>query len=349
MPNVTHHRVPKPLNSYTLGAPLLARAGRRVAEQMRRAGGRVVVNGGNCRGNDVNWVHYVHAAYEPTHTAGTGPLRRLRGAWSRRRFLADERRSLQSARIVITNSQRTRRDVIERLGVEPERVRTVYYGIDAASFFPISREQRQVIRAAQGWPLDRPLVALVGALGDRRKGLDVVLTAWRTLYREGAWDAILLVFGSGAQLPQLKSSIERDGLVEHVRFLGYRSDLPHVLRACDALVSPTRYEAFGLGVLEALACGLPALVSADAGVAELYPPELQHLLLPNPDDAADLAQRLRHWRAEADRDEPSVELQRLSETIRARSWDRMAEEFLEAIGVGVGAPVGSTARGQSIR
>ena len=62
---------------------------------------------------------------------------------------------------------------------------------------------------------------------------------------------------------------------ESVRFLGYRKDLAQLLQASDALIAPTRYDSYGLGVHEALCCGLPALVSAGAGVAERYPERLK--------------------------------------------------------------------------
>ena len=58
----------------------------------------------------------------------------------------------------------------------------------------------------------------------------------------------------------------------------WSADVPNLLRAADCLVAPTRYEAYGLGVHEALCCGLPGIVSADAGVAERYSPELQRFV-----------------------------------------------------------------------
>ena len=58
--NVTWHRVPRPFGRDTLGSPLLDGVGRRIAGEISRVGGTVVVNGGNCLWNDVNWIHYVH-------------------------------------------------------------------------------------------------------------------------------------------------------------------------------------------------------------------------------------------------------------------------------------------------
>jgi glycosyltransferase involved in cell wall biosynthesis len=321
-PGAVFHRVPKPLGSYFLGAPLLAREGRKVARRLASRAARVVVNGGNCRWGDVNWVHYVHAAWPP-QPAG-GPLRRLKGVLARRAELAAERACVRAARVVITNSERTRADVIERLGADPQRVHTVYYGTDPARFRPPTDAERAEARARLGRSDDRPSVVFVGALGDRRKGLDTLLSAWRLLARDPGWDARLAVVGTGAALESLRA--ECHDLGGSVELLGFRSDVPEILRACDLLVSPTRYEAYGLNVQEALCAGLPALVTRSAGVAEKFPESLQSLLLPDPDDAADLAARLRGWRDR--RGEASAAVRGLSESLRSYTWDDMAARIV---------------------
>ena len=111
-----------------------------------------------------------------------------------------------------------------------------------------------------------------------------------------------------------------------MRLLGFRSDVDRLLEACDALVAPARYEAFGLGVAEALARGLPALVSRAAGVAELYPNDLDELLLDEPESSSELVARLRAWRER--KDELASRVQPLSVKVRARSWDDMAREVV---------------------
>jgi glycosyltransferase involved in cell wall biosynthesis len=291
------------------------------------AGARVVVNGGNCDWGDINWVHYVHAAWSPPPSGG--PLRRLQAAYARRAALAAERASVRRARVVVADSERTRRDVITLLDVPPERVHTVYYGTDPARFRPPTPAERAAARDRLGWDDDRPALAFVGALGDLRKGLDTLLAAWRRLVAGGGWDARLVVVGSGAALGGLKEQA-RD-LGGSVEFLGFRRDVPEVLRACDALASPVRYEAYGLNVHEALCCGLPALVSRSAGVAERYPPELDDLLIPDPDDPSDLAARLRLWRDHRARFAAAAAA--LSDRLRASTWDDMAARFLRVIRV----------------
>ena len=144
-PGAVFHRVAKPLNSYLLGEPLLNRAGRRWARRLASRGARVVVNGGNCNWGDINWVHYVHAAWRPP-LSGTG-IRRLKNAYARRALRVEERASLSNARVVIANSERTRTDLITRLNVPADRVHTVYYGVDADRFRPPTPAARAEARA----------------------------------------------------------------------------------------------------------------------------------------------------------------------------------------------------------
>ncbi|HET6316278.1 MAG TPA: glycosyltransferase family 4 protein, partial [Chloroflexota bacterium] len=110
--NVTVHLVRRPLGSHLLGAPLLAREGHRRA---RGFAGRVIANGGNApHTGDVNWVHYVHAAYEPAYG---GIAARIRGQLAHGAYVAREVSALHRARIVICNSRRTADDVRDRVGI----------------------------------------------------------------------------------------------------------------------------------------------------------------------------------------------------------------------------------------
>jgi len=330
-PNVTFHRVPKVANSYLLSSPLLNWVGRSQAQQITAAGGRVLVNGGNCQWGDINWVHYVHAAYEPKNQAGL--LRQIKGTVSHRISITTERKALQSAQVVIVNSDSTKRDLIKRLAIAPQQIHTVYYGIDPHTFYPATPQERTELRHRLGWSPEKPIVVFIGALGDRRKGFDTLFSAWQMLCADANWDADLVVIGVGAELPLWQKRAEAGGISSRIHFLGFRSDVPDLLRSADCLVAPTRYEAYGLGVHEALCCGLPALVSATAGVAERYPPHLKELLLPEPEDADDLAARLSHWRKTPHQYCQCVNS--FSQELRSYTWDDMAQSILKKIEEGI--------------
>ena len=324
-PNVAWHRVPRPLGSHLLGNPLLHRAALRHARRAAAGGARVVVNGGNCPFGDANWVHHVNAA-EP-RPAGGGPLRRLKNAVDRRVREADERRAAPMARVVVTTCERTRADIIDYLHVDPSRIEVVDLGIDPTLFRPADEGERLDTRRRLGWDPARPVVLFVGGLAGPRKGLDTLLAAWSRLCRDPGWDARLMVVGTGPDLPRWRA--EAAGLGDAVAFLGRREDFPAILRAADAFALPSRYEGYSMATKEALCCGLPALVTASAGVADKYPPALRHLLIPDPDDPADLADRLRRWRADpgADRDA----LAALGASLRAWTWGDMAARVAEVV------------------
>jgi glycosyltransferase involved in cell wall biosynthesis len=328
-PRVTWHRVAKPLDMYLLAEPLLARAGRKVARMMQQRGARVIVNGGNCLWPDVNWIHAVHAAWETRHTHA--PLAfRLRAAWMKRAARRGERRSLETARLVITNSQRARQQVIEHTSVSPEQVHAVYYGIDPQVFHPVEDDERAAARQRLGWPTTRPVVAFIGSLGhDRNKGFDVLFAAWQQLCKDPAWDVELVAAGAGAEVQLWKRRAVEAGLNGRVRLLGFTKQVDDVLAAADALVSPTHYDAYGLGVQEALCCGLPSFVTNSAGIAERYPDELSDLLLDDPPQAEDIARRLQVWRADMNGFRHRVAS--FSETLRRRTWTDMSREIVELL------------------
>lgn len=329
-PNVLWHKVPRPLGRHALAEPLLAWRGRALAARLSALGARVLVNGGNCAWPDVNWAHYVHSAWDPRGDQASS-LAAWRASWFHQGNKRAERRSFQMAKLVLANSERTRRHVLDSMGLPPARVRTVYYGIDPAAFRPASPLERTAVRRRWGWPQDGPLVAFIGGLGrERRKGFDVLFAAWKALGSDPAWDAHLLVLGGGSDGAFWRDQAAAAGVGSRIHFLGHTKEVGEILPACDALVSPCRYEAYGLGVQEALCCGLPALVTRSAGVAERYPPELQGLLLDDPPRAEDLIKRLKAWRR--DMEGCRVRVRDFGARLRQRTWEVMGREIVGLLG-----------------
>jgi len=322
LPRVHVHRVPRPFGMHSLGEPLLTTVAMRRARAVRRSGGHVVANGGNLDAGDVTWAHYVHAAYEPV---AAGVLNSTLVASRHRQYVAAERRALTQARLVICNSDRTVHDVISCVGVEPGRVRRVYYGIDASRFH--DRVDTGAAKERLGRDARTPLVLFVGALGDRRKGFDTLYAAWDAMCRTSGWDGHLIVAGSGAELDRWRAKADRDGMSNRVTFLGYRNDIPDLLAAADVLVHPARYEAYGLAVHEAVCMGVPVIVSASAGVAERLSSDLTELLLEDPQSASDLGTRLQRWRARSE--EFRDRTRRAGAVLRARSWDDMSRDIAD--------------------
>jgi glycosyltransferase involved in cell wall biosynthesis len=326
-PLVTAERVSRPRGMPAVAERLLGRAGVRVARAalQRAPRARVVVNGGNCPWGDINWVHAVHAAW-PVCDKGAPWWSRVRNRRLKARARQRESEAVGRARVVIANSNATR-DQILRLGVPPERVCTIHLGSDPA-WGAADAAERRAAREALRLPVGRPVVAFAGPLGtDVNKGFDLLLDAWLMLHRTGRWDAQLVVAGSGWRRSRWEAAAHAAG-AGSVRFVGFSTNMRQVLAAADLLVSPARYEAYGLNVHEALCCGVPVMVTRTAGVVERFDAGLEAALLPCELSARELADRLRAWRGDMDGwRSMSVPTAR---RLRAWTWDDMAAAFVRA-------------------
>ena len=322
--NVRVHRVPRPFGAHRLGFPLLRAAARRVHRQLG-PNTRAVANGGNADLGDVTWVHYVHAADSSVASHGGRGF----SNWAHQRHVRDERAAFGRAASIVCNSRRTADDVVRAAGVSPSRVRVVYYGSDSVRFGPVSPEERDAARRMLDQSTDRPLALFAGALGDRRKNFDTLFDAWRTLCADRDWDVDLIVAGDGVELPKWQARAAASLATGQIRFLGRRHDVPTLLAASDLLIHPSRYEPYGLIVHEAMCRGVPALVSADAGVAERYPALLRSLLIDDRHSAAELVRRVSDWRSSS---LPRQLLDDAAREFRARTWDDMARDLIAAIG-----------------
>jgi UDP-glucose:(heptosyl)LPS alpha-1,3-glucosyltransferase len=153
-----------------------------------------------------------------------------------------------------------------------------------------SAEIRGQARRQLGLPDDAVLLLFVG--NDLiRKGLPTLLQALVPIPIR----IHLAVVGQGDALPSLKSQVERLGLGGRVHFLGSQRDMKPAYRAADVLIHPTREDSYGMVVLEAMAQGLPVVVSDTpfCGIAQ----DLQHgenaLLLKDPSNVPQLTATLR--------------------------------------------------------
>ena len=321
------HAVARPRGLPGVAERLLSRAGVATARAVTSAHpeARVVVNGGNCPWPDINWVHAVHSVW-PVCDDGAPWWSRYRTRRLKQAAVERERAALRAASVVIANSEATRRAVIDRVGVPRGRAHTVYLGSTPEWGVPGTAERAEA-RAALDLPPDVPIVLFVGALGnDINKGFDLLWRAWLDLTRSGQWDARLVVAGGGWRVARWQAEAARSLPAGHVRFLGFTPHVRQLLAAGDLLVSPVRYEAYGLNVHEALCRGLAVMVSEDAGVTERFDATMAPALLPQGATPDQIAERLRSWRGDVDG--WRARAASTGARLRARSWAAMAEELV---------------------
>lgn len=154
---------------------------------------------------------------------------------------------------------------------------------------PISDADRIAERQQLGLPQGRPCILFVGN-DFRKKGLPTLIDALRFLPEP----VILAVVGYSAQLPGLRQQAKATGVSSRVFFLGALGDVSPAYRAADCLAHPTLEDTFAMVVLEAMAHGLPVVVSSSryCGVAGLLENDLNALILEDPRDVNALGRTL---------------------------------------------------------
>jgi UDP-glucose:(heptosyl)LPS alpha-1,3-glucosyltransferase len=229
-----------------------------------------------------------HRVFLQKMEQGEGSLRRLwhKTSLYHRAVLAVEQLQYRpySYKRILAVSQEVRREIVATYGVPEDRVAVIYNGVDHERFHPRHRETAGAkIRAQWGIPVEAPLMLFVGS-GFQRKGLDRLLRAWESpRFRE----IYLLVVGEDAQRSRYAARAQRQSQ-GRILFAGRQEAVEDFYGAADLLALPAFQEAFGNVVLEALASGLPVLVSRAVGAAEVLTGELAQGILESPDDPSEI-------------------------------------------------------------
>ncbi|WP_223568360.1 glycosyltransferase family 4 protein [Agrobacterium tumefaciens] len=182
------------------------------------------------------------------------------------------------AKLVAVNSEETGRAFIEA-GGEANKVRIVYNGFDPARAKVYEPGKAARLRAELGFG-PQPLVGLFGRLSEW-KGQHVFLEAIAAM--EGVQAVIVggALFGQEAYEARIREQASSLGLDGRVRFLGFRSDVPELMAAMDAVAHTSIVaEPFGRVVVEAMMCGRPVVATRGGGVTEIIRDGETGLLVP---------------------------------------------------------------------
>ena len=167
-------------------------------------------------------------------------------------------------RAVICNSRMVSEEIRRAFRIAPEKLHVVYNGVDLSQFHPEQRAAlRGPARAELGCQPRDTLFLFVGS-GFSRKGLAAAIDALAFASNPSFW---LLIVGKDRQAGRFARKARALG--GRVRFLGGREDVRPLYAAADCFILPSRYDPFPNTVLEALAMGLPAIVSSRCGAAEI--------------------------------------------------------------------------------
>jgi glycosyltransferase involved in cell wall biosynthesis len=177
---------------------------------------------------------------------------------------------LRDADAFVAMSRRIREEMADA-GVSPERIALIHHSVDTERFRPADSAERDALRAAHGLP-EGTLAVFTGRLL-RGKGLEALLAAFAEVApAHPALHLVLVGSGSGQALSveeDLRAEVQARGLGDRVVFTGRVDDVETWLRASDLFVFPSVFEALGISLVEAAACGLPAVASRTGGIVDV--------------------------------------------------------------------------------
>jgi glycosyltransferase involved in cell wall biosynthesis len=218
-------------------------------------------------------VYHLHDIVSPDHFSRT----------NRRLIITLANR----AALVIANSQASRHAFIQA-GGRADRVNVVYNGFNPAAY-PIDSPASQYLRQQLDWG-DRFVVGHFSRLSPW-KGQHILIDALRHCPDHVV--ALLVgdaLFGETDYVAQLHHQVQHHGLQHRVQFLGFRSDIPALMGACDLIAhTSTAPEPFGRVIVEAMLCQRPVVAAAAGGAIELIDHGVTGWLTP-PEDVSKLAE-----------------------------------------------------------
>ena len=190
---------------------------------------------------------------------------------------------------VLADSESTRRDLIALLGVPAEKISVVTPAVEPRFHRVADQVRLEEVRRRYALP-DRFILG-IGTL-EPRKNFAGLIRAYGQLRRTTALPHALVIAGRPGWLYEaIYEQVREAGLTEAVRFLGFvaDADLPALYTLADLLAYPSRYEGFGIPVLEAMACGTPVVTSDNSSLPEAAGTAAR---LVNADDLAGLAEAM---------------------------------------------------------
>ncbi|MDO8748964.1 MAG: glycosyltransferase family 1 protein [Candidatus Omnitrophota bacterium] len=177
------------------------------------------------------------------------------------------RPSIRKARLVITSSHSTKKDLIQKYSLDEKKIRVVYPGCDDSFSPSINSEKLQETR--KKYNSDEGYIFHISS-SDPRDNTPVVLRAYKNALAELKIPVKLIIFGDirGTGIEALAKGLQLEGRVIFTGRLS-QEELLELYQAASLYIDPSLYEGFGYQVLEAMSCGIPVITSNVTSLPEV--------------------------------------------------------------------------------
>ena len=186
---------------------------------------------------------------------------------------------------IIAISEQTKNDIMEYYGIHPDRIEVVYQGCDPGFYAKLKEERKNVLREKYGLPSQYLLN--VGTIEPRKNLLQIIKALHIASLR-----IPLVVIGRATAYAEIVKRYISDHLMEHIYFLENvpKDDLPALYQMAVIFIYPSRFEGFGIPILEALSSGTPVITSRGGCFPEAGG---SHSIYVDPDKPEEIAESIR--------------------------------------------------------
>lgn len=171
-----------------------------------------------------------------------------------------------------------------------DRIQVIFNAVDMNAW--AGDRSESTMRAELGIPEDR-LVMLCASRFAHDKGHDYLIRSLKRLTEISDVPFTMVLAGDGPLLEQTKAQVKELGLEEQVIFVGFRKDIKNLYKGSDIYINSSQHEALSFLIVEAMAAGLPVIVTDMGGNRDIVPPEAKHGALVIYDDPESMAQAMK--------------------------------------------------------
>ena len=220
---------------------------------------------------------------------------------------------------IVAVSECTKRDIVKFYGISPEKIDVVYQGCDVSFTHPVTEEKKEEVR--KKYQLPDHYILNVGSIEERKN----ILAAVQALPMLPQHIHIVIVGRRTGYTEKVEQFIKDNGLGERVHIISNVpfNDLPAFYQSAEIFVYPSRFEGFGIPIIEALYSGIPVVAATGSCLEEAGGPDSIYV---NPDDITGLADAFKQIYSNSDKRKNMVEKGR--EFAKRFSEKQQSEEII---------------------
>lgn len=240
-------------------------------------------------------------------------------AWVERKLVLEG-----GCRKFVAVSHLTRDIFLQEYAIDPEKVAVIHPGVELSDYRRVNKDDvRSAVRSSLGIGRNE-LVIVFASMNFEIKGLDDIIASLGKIQKQSP--RLKLVVAGKGNIKKYQKMAREAGVAENIVFTGVlnREKLTDLYLAGDLYVMLSRFDTFGMVVLEAMAAGLPVMVSSHVGAKDLVVQNENGFVVDDPSDHDNVVSRLQALMDENNR-------RRMSDSALAtafqNSWDAVAEKY----------------------